>query len=158
MVLFAIVVMLSLPLVQTAVPGGVLDHQAAGSAAEVDRIQQVWRAAGLEGQARIAVLGDLLFIGVYGLGSLLGGLWLRRTGQGAVRVLGMIAALTAIIFTATDYVETIAQAIQLFRFQGSDALALLAAVMRPVKTIAFLIAGAALISALLLRRIRARVA
>ncbi|NNC52706.1 MAG: hypothetical protein HKO08_06680, partial [Erythrobacter sp.] len=47
LVLFAIVIAIGMPLVLTEVPGGILDHQAVGTAAEVDRIQSAWRAAGL---------------------------------------------------------------------------------------------------------------
>ncbi len=43
---FAMTLALHTPLILTAVPGGMLDHQAAGTAAEVDRIQAAWRSGG----------------------------------------------------------------------------------------------------------------
>lgn len=139
LVLFAVVIALGLPLGITAVPGGILDHQAAGTAAEVDRIQREWRLAGLWNQAAIAMLGDLAFIGVYGLGSLLGGLWMRGDPDAPVRTVGTTVALAAIVFILTDYAETICQFIQLMRFEGDDGLASLAATVRPVKIAAWLV-------------------
>lgn len=142
LVLFAIVIALGMPLVQTEVPGGILDHQAAGTAAEIDRIQAVWRSAGLWTQAAIAMAGDLVFIGVYGIGCVLGGLYFRRRGR--VR-LGTIAAATGAIFLLTDYAETIAQFIQLMTFEGDDTLAGLAATVRPVKVVCWVVATLALV-------------
>ena len=69
LVLFAIVIALSLPLILTNVPGGIADHQSAGTAQAVNDIQTAWKQAGLTGQARLAMLADLVFIGVYGVGS-----------------------------------------------------------------------------------------
>lgn len=139
LVLFAIVIALSLPLTLTAVPGGISDHQSAGTAQAVNDIHAAWKQAGLMGQARVAMLADLLFIGVYGLGSILGGLHFRKTGTGAVRRLGVIIALSGVAFFITDYVETISQLIQLTRDAGDNQLAALAATVKPVKMVAWVI-------------------
>lgn len=152
LVLFAIVIALGLPLGITEVPGGILDHQAAGTAAEVDRIQRAWADAGLLGQARLAMMGDLVFIGVYGAGSVLGGLWFNRVGTGRVRTLGLLVALAGAVFLVTDYLETVSQLIQLWRFEGSDTLAGLAATVRPIKILAWLVSFFGVLLALLLRR------
>lgn len=137
LVAFAIVIMLSLPLMLTEVPGGISDHQAAGTAAEVNRIQKEWRLAGLWNQAAIAMIADLVFIGVYGAGSVLGGLYFRAIGAAGMRLLGTIVALAGAIFLLTDYAETLGELIQLVRFAGDDRLAQLAATMRPVKMAAW---------------------
>ena len=147
-VLFGLVISLSLPLVLTDVPGGIVDHQAAGTAAEVDRIQTAWRLAGLWNWAAIAMIGDLVFIGVYGVGCLLGGLTFRRSLSGFGRVLGTAALVGGAIFLVTDYIETIAQIIQLWRFSGNDTLASLAASVRPTKTLSWIVATSSVLAAL----------
>ena len=152
LILFAILIMLGLPLGVTEVPGGILDHQAAGSAAEVDRIQHVWRSAGLWNQAAIAMIGDLIFIGIYGLGSLLGGLHFRRSTMRPVSILGVLISIAAVTFVITDYAETIAQFIQLTRFEGDDGLASLAASVRPVKIASWLVTFFGIIACLVIRR------
>lgn len=156
LVLFAGVIALGLPLGITAVPGGILDHQAAGTAAEIDRIQHAWADAGLLDRARIAMLGDLVFIGVYGLGSLLGGLWMRRDRNARVRGIGVAVAIAALVFLVTDYVETVCQLIQLVRFEGDDALAGVAASVRPVKIAAWLVTFFGTLAGLYRRRKSAR--
>ena len=152
LVLFAIVIILSLPLILTAVPGGIGDHQAAGSAAEVDRIQAAWAAAGLYGQARIAMIGDLVFIGVYGIGCILGGRWFMTSPVSRVRMLGLAALMAGSTFLLTDYIETICQFIQLVQAAGDDTLAGTAAAVRPVKMAAWILATLAIILALAIER------
>lgn len=155
LVLFAIVIAIGLPLGIEEVPGGILDHQAAGTDVEVDRIQQAWMAAGLYGHARIAMLGDLVFIGIYGVGSLLGGIWLWREHAGLLRTFGAIVALAAVTFLITDYTETIAQFIQLTSKRGDWLLASLAAEVRPIKVAAWLVTFVGLLAALLIRQLSA---
>ena len=145
LVLFAGVIALGLPLVLTAVPGGILDHQAAATAAEVDRIQAAWRQAGLWNQAVVAMAADLVFIGVYGVGCVLGGLYYRSAEQGWARAMGTTALVAGAIFLGTDYAETISQIIQLWQFRGEDSLAGLAAQVRPIKMTAFVVATLSLI-------------
>ena len=151
--LFAFVIWLSLPLAIDAVPGGILDHQAAGSAAEAGRIQQAWQQAGLAERARMAMLGDLVFIVVYGLGAWYAGLWFAQDPRLRLRRHGWLLVAAAGVFLVTDLAETLAQLVQLTREQGSDGLAALAATVRPVKMVAWLVTFVGVIAGLVVRRI-----
>ncbi len=152
LMLFGIVIWLGWPLGIAEVPGGILDHQAAGSAAEVDRIQRAWLVAGLYDRAKLAMVGDLVFIGVYGLGAWYAGLAFRESALPKLRRLGGLLIAAAALFLATDYIETIAQAIQLFDARGSDGLAQIAATMRPVKVVAWVVTFAGVLAGLVVRR------
>jgi hypothetical protein len=152
LVAFAIVIALSLPLAIPAVPHGITDHQAAGNAAGVDRIQHAWEAAGLYGQARIAMIGDLVFIGIYGIGSVLGGRWFAQSQSQRVRLLGLTILVAAMVYLATDYAETISEFVQLVHQSGDDILALVAATARPIKVASWLVSFFAIILALVLDR------
>lgn len=149
---FLVVIALHLPLVITAVPGGMGDHQAAGTAAEVNRIQAAWADAGLLDQVGRAMLSDLIFIGIYGLGAILGGFYFRSLGQGVLRHLGTAILLCGLVFTVTDYGETIAQFLQYLANAGSDDLAGFAATVRPIKMIAFVGSFIGIIAAFIIRR------
>jgi len=95
---------------------------------------------------------DCLFIGVYSWGAYAGGR-LFSSGQNALLSrLGKIITVAALGFCAADYAETISQLVQAIRGQGSDSLAYVAATMRPVKTIAFLVTFFGLLMALYIRR------
>lgn len=150
--LFAFVIWLGWPLGIPSVPGGILDHQAAGSAAEVDRIQQAWIAAGLYERARTAMIGDLVFIGVYGLGAWYGGLAFMEHPSPKLRRLGMLIVAASALFVLTDYTETIAQFIQLVEERGSDGLSSIAAMVRPVKIVAWVVTFAGILAGLVVRR------
>lgn len=151
LVLFAIVIAMSLPLGIAAVPGGIGDHQAAGSAAEIDRIQTAWMQAGLIGSARLAMIADLVFIGVYGVGSVLGGLHFARSSkESGLRALGKLIMLAGAVFLITDCAETVCQFIQLSRMEGDDTLAAIAATARPPKMLAWLISFFGMLLALML--------
>jgi len=152
LVAFAIVIALSLPLILTDVPGGIADHQAAGTAAEVGQIQAAWEEAGLYGQAHIAMMGDLVFIGIYGIGCVLGGRWFMQSPAMPVRLLGVTALAAGVTFLAADYTETVSEFLQLVARAGDDGLAGLAATARPIKMAAWLIATFAILIALLLDR------
>ena len=140
------------PLAIPEVPGGIFDHQAAGSAAEVNRIQQAWSEAGLLDHARWGMIGDFLFIGLYGIGATLGGIAMRRTFPTA----GLVVSAMGGIFLITDYAETIAQFIQLTSMQGDDGLARLAATMQPIKMAAFGVSFLGILALLVVRRMRNR--
>lgn len=148
LVLFAIVIALSLPLAIPCVPGGIMDHQAAGTAAEVDRIQRAWRLAGLWNRATIAMIGDLVFIGIYGAGSVLAGLHFRRAPTAGLRLLGKGIVAAGVLFLVSDYAETVSELIQLIRFEGDDGLATLAATVRPVKLVVWVATLMGVIAAL----------
>jgi len=135
-----------------AVPGGILDHQAAPDAASVDAIQNAWEAAGLYGRARLAMITDLIFIGIYGVGCVLGGLYYRAQSGRVLALLGWVAAAMGVVFLFTDYVETILQFIQLLSFEGSDAMAGITSLMGPSKVASFLVAAGALLIALIWER------
>lgn len=150
--LFALVLWLHAPLAIPAVPGGIGDHQAAGSAAEVERIHAAWRAAGVYDAARIAMIADLVFIGVYTIGAALGGRMLRASGGGTMRLIGDAVLAGAIVFGVTDYIETVCQLVQLVQGRGSDALAATAATVQPVKIIAWIATFAGIVIGLAVRR------
>ena len=101
LVAFAIVIVLSMAVMHPeSVTLGIAEHQAAGSAARVDEIQGQWREGGVRTLAIIAMLGDLVFIGIYGWGSWLAGRSFMAM-RGAARMLGMLIAISAITFLVT---------------------------------------------------------
>ena len=153
---FAVVIAMSLAITAPeAVTWGIGEHQAAGTAWRVDEIQTQWREGGVRGVAIAAMLGDLVFIGIYGWGSWLAGRsFLAMTGL--VRVLGLIVAIAAIVFVLCDYTETVLQLIQLVRDRGSDAMAGIAATVRPLKVMAWLATFFGIIAALLIRTFAGR--
>ncbi|MCB2088436.1 MAG: hypothetical protein R3E18_12960 [Sphingomonadaceae bacterium] len=153
LIAFGITHSFHVPLAIDAVPGGILDHQAANSAAEVNRIQAEWEAAGLLGQARTAMLTDLLFIVIYSFGAWLGGLWFRRNGKGAVRVLGNIIVWAAVFFLLSDLGETILQLKELLAGEGSDSYAAIHSTLQPVKMAAWVISFVGIIIALAAERL-----
>ncbi len=152
LVVFAAIIVLGMPLGIEDVPGGILDHQAAGTAANVNAIHNAWAAAGLMETARNAMIGDLVFIGIYGIGSVLGGLYFRSVGSGWLKHLGTLVALSGVVFLFTDYGETIAQLLQLLANEGSDGLAGFAATLRPIKIVAWVATFVGVIVAMVLQR------
>ena len=122
--LFAFVVVIGLGAAVTApdpVTFGITDHQAAGTAARVDVIQTQWRDGGVRPLAILAMIGDLVFIAIYGWGSWRAGRSFMPAG-GRVRVIGAFIAAAALVFVLTDYTETVLQIIQLIADKGSDPL------------------------------------
>ncbi|MFW2351429.1 hypothetical protein [Qipengyuania sp.] len=151
---FAVVIALSvsITLFGNGVTWGIGEHQAAGSAARVDEIQAQWRAGGVRNLAIVAMLGDLVFIGIYGWGS-----W--RAGRsfmampGALGLLGVLIAASAVVFVLCDYTETVLQMIQLLRERGSDAMAGTAAAVRPIKSAAWVATFLGVLAALAIGRL-----
>ncbi|MDX2234046.1 MAG: hypothetical protein NW200_06070 [Hyphomonadaceae bacterium] len=142
--LFAVLALTNGGLVTAASPGGVLDHQVAGSAARVDEIQAAWRAAGALPAAQFAIGLDLAFIGVLTAAGTIGGVRIAQGASGpVVRALGAFAAVAFLAFGLADYAETIAQFVQV-NAAGDDDLARLAATANPPKITAFLAAHVAL--------------
>ena len=137
---------------------GIVDHQAAGTAAVVDTIQADWRANGLRTLAILSMIGDLIFIGVYGWGSYVAGRSFSRMDGGRLRAVGLVVAFAAVIFLITDYVETILQLIQLLRDQGSDWMAGTAATVRPIKVIAWIVTFVGVIAGMAIARFGRRAA
>jgi hypothetical protein len=149
---FAVVIALSLAITMPAdVTLGIADHQAAGSAARVDEIQAQWREGGVRTLAILSMLGDLVFIGIYGWGSWRAGRSLMAT-PGSAGMLGLLVAIAAVVFLVTDYTETVLQLIQLLRDRGSDAMAAVAASVRPAKMLAWIATFGGVLMALTIRR------
>jgi hypothetical protein len=149
---FVIVIALSMAVTHPeSVTLGIAEHQAAGSAARVDEIQDQWREGSVRTLAIVAMLGDLVFIGIYGWGSWLAGRSFMAM-RGSARMLGILIAISAIIFLVTDYTETILQVVQLLSQQGSDWMAAVAATVRPVKILAWIATFGGVLMALAIRR------
>lgn len=139
LVAFAVVIGLSAAITSPAsVTFGITDHQAAGTAARVNEIQGQWATGGVRTLAIVSMLGDLVFIGIYGWGSWLAGRSFMRLG-GALGLLGGVIAVAALVFLLTDYCETLLQIVQLVGNEGSDTLAGIAATVQPVKIIAWIV-------------------
>ncbi|WP_298467026.1 hypothetical protein [uncultured Erythrobacter sp.] len=149
---FAIVIALGATL-DADTPYGIVDHQAAATAAQVDTIQAAWKQAGLRWLAMIAMAGDLVFIGIYSLGAWRAGRSFARIGNFAVVLIGHQIAIAAVIFCVTDYVETGLQFVQLVQDQGSNWMAGTAAFMQPIKIVAWVASFLGVIIALVVRRI-----
>lgn len=126
-------------------PGGVLDHQSAGTAERVNAIQASWLEAGVLSQAKLGMIGDLTFILLYAVGGIIGGrlLW-QQASSTALKKMGLLIIVTYFVFFVTDYGETVSQFIQLLQGQGSDALSGIAAFLRPIKVVSW-IAGTLMI-------------
>ncbi len=140
-----------------AAPGGILDHQAAGTADRVNAIQQSWADAGVLSQARWGMIGDLIFIGLYTIGGIIGGRLIWQYGHSpTLKKLGLLLVITYFIFGLSDCTETVSQFIQLLQMQGSDLLAGIAALVRPIKVVAFIVGTLAMISALIWYRLERR--
>ena len=133
-------------------PAGILDHQSAGSAERANAIQQSWADAGLLNTAKWAMIGDLIFIGLYMSGGIIGGrlLW-HEARSPSLRKLGLFMVLVYFLFGLFDYVETISQIIQLVQEQGSDTLSAIAATARPPKIATWIIGTVGMIAALIWR-------
>jgi len=152
LVAFAIAIWLHLPLSVEGVPAGITEHQSAPDAATVNAIHAAWQAAGVYDQARIAMISDLIFIGIYGIGCVLGGLYYRASARAVLKALGWIALASGIVFLITDYGETIAQFMQLSAGAGDDTLANIASSLRPFKVLTWISAFLSLVLALLIER------
>lgn len=138
-IILILLILLNPLLVTDASPLGIADHQAAGSAYNVNAIQNAWVMVGVIHWAKLAMIVDLLFISTYSFGAMCGGILLRHDKRRFISRVGSLVIASSIIFFVTDYAETIAQVIQLFEMQGSDSLANLAASVGPAKNISFLI-------------------
>ncbi|MBK9003734.1 MAG: hypothetical protein IPM67_09760 [Sphingomonadales bacterium] len=156
LMLFALMIALNPSISNNVAPMGISDHQAAATAARVNAIQAAWQTDGVLWLARLSMAIDLVFIGVYSRGAWLGGKVMRAEAGQGLRKLGLAIIAVAALFCLTDYIETVSQFIQAMRFEGNDALAGLAAAVRPVKTVAFLVTFTGLLAALLFRRMARR--
>jgi hypothetical protein len=152
LLLFAVMLVLNVALSNSVAAFGISDHQAAGTAVRVNAIHDSWKATGVFNTARISMMIDLVFIGVYAWGAYSGGQAMRQNSGPVLQRLGATISVAAVLFALTDFAETICQLIQIMRDAGSDNLAAYAAVVRPFKTVFFLITFVGLLVALFLRR------
>lgn len=148
---FAIVIALGAPLEMKSA-FGIADHQLAGSAARVDEIQGAWQAGGVFTLGMIAMFADLLFIGIYSFGAWIAGRSFMQMEQAPLRLLGIAACVSALIFCLTDYTETVLQVIQMVQGAGSDWMAATATTVRPIKMATFLISAAAIVLGIVVHR------
>ncbi len=154
LVAFAISIYLHNPLNIDGVPGGILDHQAAPDAQAVNAIHDAWKSAGVFNQVALAMISDLIFIQIYSLGAILGGMYFRSRPGAALRVIGGFVLAAGVIFYVTDVVETGSQLTQVIQDAGSDNLAYVASTMQPIKTFTFLVTFFGIIAALLVERFK----
>ncbi|MEH6700617.1 hypothetical protein [Parasphingorhabdus sp.] len=133
-------------------PGGILDHQSAANAQRVNDIQQSWADAGVLELARWGMIADLIFITLYMSGGIIGGrlIW-QRAKSPTLKKLGLLCVLSYFLFGLTDYIETVSQLVQLVLQQGSDLLAGTAALVRPIKIVAWIVGTIAILLALIWR-------
>ncbi len=145
-IIFIVLVLFNPLLITDISPTGVVEHQLAGTGDRVDTIQFAWLAADVLHWAKILMVGDLFFIGIYAFGASCGGILLRGDERVMVKRLGALIMAAAILFCITDYIETIAQIIQLFAMKGNDNLAYLAAAVNPFKSASFMVTLIGLLS------------
>ena len=140
-----------------ASPFNIVDHQAAGSAAVVNTIQADWQANGMRNLMIGAMIADLVFIGFFGIGSIVAGRSIAeiagRTGSGVVRIIGLSVAVGGAVFLVTDYLETVLQLIQMLRNQGSDWMASTAAFAQKIKIPAWIVCFTGVIAAAVIIRL-----
>ena len=98
LLLFAAVVVAGAPLSVPGVPSGMGDHQAATTASNVNAIHAAWQAAGLLGTAKLAMVIDLIFIGIYSFGAFQGGQLFRKMPSAAMRRLGSVVTVACDCF------------------------------------------------------------
>lgn len=147
---FLFMVFTSSPLATEVAPGGILDHQRAGSAERVNAIQQSWAAAGQMEFAKWSMITDLIFIALYSIGGIIGGRLLWQDARSpSLKKLGLMMVLTYFLFGLLEYIETLSQMTQLLQEEGNDVLAGIVAFVMPPKVLAWFIGtigmGAALI-------------
>lgn len=156
--LLAALIVINTWLVTAASPLGISDHQAAASAARVEAIHSGWMAAGVMDLAIYSMELDLIFIGVYAWGAFAGGRMFAASSHFMLARLGKIIMVAAIGFAITDYAETISQLVQAAVTGGDDMLASIAATVRPIKMVLFLVTFLGLLIGLAIRRMTNRTA
>jgi|TARA_R100001244_G_scaffold96522_7_gene72320 hypothetical protein len=140
-------------MLETAVaPNGILDHQSAATAERVNAIQNSWAEAGLLDLARWGMIGDLIFIGLYMSGGIIGGrlVW-QQARSPTLKKIGLLCVVSYFLFGVSDYIETICQLVQLLQDQGSDILAGMAALAKPVKVVTWIVGTIAILISLIWR-------
>ncbi|MEO9469276.1 hypothetical protein [Parasphingorhabdus sp.] len=153
LIVFSILVATGSSLMTEVAPSGILDHQSAATADRVNEIQQSWTSLGLLNEARWSMIGDLVFIGLYMSGGIIGGrlIW-QEARSPSLKKLGLAIILIYFVFGLSDYIETISQITQLIRNAGSDLLAGTAATARPIKIVTWIAGTLLMVVALIWRR------
>ena len=153
--LLAAQIVMNVWLVTDASPLGMSDHQAAVSAGRVNIIHTGWAASGVMDLAIYSMELDLMFIVVYAWGAFAGGRMFAASSHAMLARLGKVVMFAAIGFAISDFAETISQLVQAAGAGGVDLLANIAAKMRPIKMILFLVTFFGLLVALgILRKAR----
>lgn len=138
LVAFGVAIFLHLPLAIETVPSGITAHQTAGTGARVDYIQTRWSQAGVLRDAFSAMISDIAFILLYGFGSLAGGFYFLRHGDGLQHIIGWGLIVSSAIFLAADMTETVLQLQQLVAGKGDDTKAAIAAAMQYPKLVSWI--------------------
>ncbi|WOE76549.1 hypothetical protein [Alterisphingorhabdus coralli] len=120
-------------------------HRMAGSAETVNTIHAYWQGEGVYNRALWSLVVDMLFITAISIGGILGGRLLQQNEAKTVRFIGLVAIAAHAVFWLVDYGETLSQLVQMVHGQGYDILAGIAAFMRPIKLLVFLIGFLALV-------------
>lgn len=130
-------------------PNGILDHQSAATGARAGAIQQGWADAHVLDFARLSIGTDLVYIGVLTVAALIGcALIARRANGPLLRGFVFLLELVWLAYGASDYIETIAQFVEV-ESGATDPLAAIAAAMGPAKVATFIAGHAGLLVALL---------
>ncbi len=156
--LLAAQIVMNVWLVTEASPLGISDHQAAGNAARVDIIHAGWVASDVMDLAIYSMELDLIFIAVYAWGAFAGGRMFAASSHAMLARLGKVIILAAVGFALTDYAETISQLIQAAVTGGDDMLSGVAATVRPIKMILFLMTFFGVLVGLAIRGWKSRAA
>jgi hypothetical protein len=140
-----------LTVVAGTVPNGILDHQAAQTAARVADIHLAWRREGGFLPAQLLLGVDFLFILTVGAAALIGG---RALIQARVLALGGLVLVAGLAAVGLDLGETGAQALQLWPDQPREDLASFAANCQPLKFQAYGVLILSCAAGLVLSRLR----
>ncbi len=136
----------------------IVDHQAAGTAARVNEIQSTWHDEGYFGLQTLGMIGDLVFIVIYSIGTMRAGRGLRAGASVITRTIGLLVLALGGVFFATDITETSLQLVQMLMNEGSDGMAGIAAFMQPIKVLAWIGSFVAVLVGLLANRLSSRAA
>jgi hypothetical protein len=156
--LLAAQIVMNVWLITETSPLGIGDHQAAANAARVETIHAAWATAGVMDLAIFSMELDLIFIAVYAWGAFAGGRMFAASSRPMLARLGTIIMFASVGFAITDYAETISQLLQAAVTGGDDMLASIAATVRPIKTILFLVTFFGVLVGLAIRRMSSRAA
>lgn len=137
-------------------PWGIRDHQSAGSAAQIDAIHSAWLAAGVMEYAKAMVALDFAYIALYSFGAFCGGRMFLAANRPALKVLGAIIMVAAVVIAVADTIETVCQLIQAMQVKGDDTLAGIAATAQPIKSTGFFTSLVAIPLALAVRKLLAK--